>query len=271
VPQAIKQEPPAVPLADRVRRDLVYQALLRSRPLFTPHRENLLARGLDEMAITRARFKSTPTEEEAARIVSGIAEDCDLAGVAGFYKGRSGWELVKVPSGFFVQILDRQGLIQALQVRCDVLRHPKDPRYKWLSSRGFPLGVSSGAPAHIQNPERIKATGRVVVTEGSLKSLIASRYLPPAEGGMIALAGVSTFGENFGQQLVSVWPNLHTAIIAFDNDWREKREVKTQLHRLVRSLKAASVWVEVRTWEHEKGIDDYLVAEALEASEVAVA
>jgi hypothetical protein len=267
----IKPGPSSSPLADRVTRDLVYQAFLRALPLLPDHRQNLQARGLEELSITRARFKSTPTEEEAARIAAGIAEDCDLAGVPGFYKDRSGWRLVKIPSGFLIPVLDRQGLIQSLQIRCDYLKHPKDARYKWLSSRGYPLGTSSGAPVHVQNPERIASTGRCIITEGALKSLIASRYLSPSEGGLIALAGVGTFNERFGAQISSVWPGLHTAVVAFDNDWREKREVKAQLHRLARSLKAASLHVEIRTWEHEKGIDDYLVAEALEASEVAVA
>jgi hypothetical protein len=270
-PKVVKAKLQTAQLADRVTRDLVYQALLRWLSLLPAHRENLQARGLDELAITRARFKSTPTEEEAARIAAGIAEDYDLAGIPGFFKDKTCWGMVKVSSGFFVPVLDRQGLIQALQVRCDYLKDSKDPRYKWLSSKNFPLGVSSGAPTHIQNPERIPSTGRVLITEGAIKALIVAKYLSPSEGGIIALAGVSTFNEKFGEQLRSVWPALHTAVLAFDSDWRENRAVKVHLHRLARLLEAASIHVEVRTWGHEKGIDDYLLAEALEASEVAVA
>ena len=169
---------------------------------------------------------------------------------------------------------DRQGLIQGLQIRCDVLKHDKAPRYLWLSSRDFPSGTSSSAPVHVQNPERITATDRIIITEGALKSFVASCYLPPAEGGLLALAGVSTFRENFGVQLKSVWPDLHTAAICFDADFAEKREVRQQLRRLVRSLKAASFEsVLVRTWERHcgKGIDDLLTAESYESAEVAVA
>jgi hypothetical protein len=259
---------------DRRVRDAVYQALLRSLTLFTPHRENLEARGLNQLAIARGRFKSTPTGEEAARTVKGITEDCDLSGIAGFYKDSSGWKLVKVPTGFFVQVLDRDGLIQGLQVRRDILRHPKDPRYIWLSSRNYPHGTSSGAPVHVQNPERISATGRVLITEGSLKSFIASCYLSPDEGGLLAVSGTSAFRENFGHQLKSVWPALHTAICTFDADWIEKREVKQALRRLVHSLKAASFEsVLVRTWERQrgKGIDDLLTSEPSEVMEVQVA
>jgi DNA primase len=259
---------------DRTKRDLVYQALLRALTLFTPHRENLMQRGLDELSIARGRFKSTPAEDEAARIVAGIAEDCDLSGIAGFYRDRGTWRIVKTPSGFFIPVLDRQGLIQGLQIRRDVLRHQKDPRYLWLSSHPdhFKDGTSSGAPTHIQNPERITATGRVLITEGALKAFVAAQHLSPDEGGLVALSGVSTFDEHFGAKLKSVWPNLQHASIAFDADWSQKREVKMQLRRLARSLLAASLSVSVRTWETGKGIDDYLVTESREETlEVAVA
>jgi hypothetical protein len=71
-----------------------------------------------------------------------------------------------------------------------------------------------------------------------------------------------------------VWPDLHTAIVCLDADWKIKAEVKSALRRLVRSLKAASFEsVNVRTWELQqgKGIDDALVAESCEVVEVAVA
>nr|MDQ3821226.1 hypothetical protein [Acidobacteriota bacterium] len=183
---------------DRPKRDLVYQTVLRSLPLFTSHRENLESRGLDELSIARGRFKSTPTEEEAACIVESLS-GLDLAGAPGFYKDSTGWRMVKVPSGFFVPVLDRQGLIQGLQIRRDILKSEKDSRYQWLSSRSYPLGTSSGSPVHIQNPERITNTGRAIITEGALKAFVAAQHLPPDEGGLIALAGVSTFQDQFGE------------------------------------------------------------------------
>lgn len=269
------EQQPALPI-DRFKCDLVYQVLLRSLHLFTSHSENLQQRGLDEMSIVRGRFKSTPTEEEAARIVKTLLEECDLAGVPGFYKDASGWRMVKTPTGFFVPVLDRDGLIRGLQIRCDYLKNPKNARYRWLSSHPdyFPRGTSSGAPVHVQNPERIAATGRVIITEGALKSFVASRFLSPEEGGLLAVSGTSAFRESFGCQIKSVWPGLHTVVCAFDADWTEKKEVKQHLRRLVRFLKAASFEsVLVRTWERQrgKGIDDLLVSESYEVAEVAVA
>src|SRR5947209_49962 len=171
-------------------------------------------------------------------------------------------------------MLDRQGLIQGLQIRRDHLRHPKDSPYLWLSSNPeyFTHGTKAGRHIHIQNPERIKATGRVLITEGALKAFVAAQYLSPDQGGLVALAGVTNFRDNFGHQLKSAWPELHTASIAFDRDWQEKLEVKRQLHRLIKSLSAASFSaVTVLTWEQGKGIDDFLVAEVDERQKAVVA
>lgn len=260
----VKPEPKETRAA-RHTRHTIYEVLLRLSPLLPEHRENLSARGLSPEAIARGLFKSTPTEAETEQIASEISRDCEPSGVPGFFYERGRWQLVKVPSGFFVPVRDRAGLIQGLQVRRDYLRHAKDPRYTWLSSRGYPLGTSSGAPAGIEYPERIIETGRALITEGSLKAYVAAQYLPPDEGGIIALAGVSTFRDTFALHLKQAFPSLHSVSIAFDRDWREKREVKRQLYRLMRLLKAESLSVSVCTWDTtEKGIDDYLVAEARE-------
>lgn len=246
---------------------MVYQVLLRSLPLLTPHNEDLEARGLDALARVRGKFKSTPTEEEAAHFVSKIIAECDLSDVPGFYKDHTGWRMVKTPSGYFVPVLDRDGLIQGLQIRRDVLRHPKDPRYLWLSSSNYPSGTSSGAPAHIQNPERM-ATGKCIITEGALKSFVAAQHLPPDEGGIIGLAGVSCFRDDFALHLKQAFPSLHSVAIAFDRDWQSKKEVKRQLHRLLRVLKSQEFNVSICTWDTpEKGLDDFLVAESCEVVE----
>lgn len=260
---------PTPPRVDRAFRDVVYRTLLRCLPLLPAHRDDLLRRRLSLQSIEQGNFKSTPTEDER-RMIERNLYPADLAGIAGFYREGDVWRMVKTPSGFFIPVLDRDGLIQGLQIRKDYQRDKDDPRYVWLSSKRWPSGTSSGAPVHIQNPERIAATGRAIITEGSLKSFVAATYLSPNDGGLIALAGVSSFKEHFGSLLRQVWPELHTISIAFDADWKEKREVKAQLHRLIKSLKAASIKsITVRTWEREKGLDDFLVAESYEVAEVA--
>jgi hypothetical protein len=258
--------------ADRQLIHALYSALLRLLVLLPAHRESLQARGLSFQTIERELFRSTPTEEEAREIAENLAETCDLAGIPGFYKRGGVWQIVKTPSGFFVPIRDRDGLIQGLQIRKDYLRHEKDPRYTWLSSHPdyYHKGTSSGAPVHIQHADRISATGKALITEGALKSIVAGEYLPADEGGLIALAGTSAFRENFGEQLKTAWPMLQIVQLAFDADFRVKREVRGQLYRLARVLSASGLRVRVLTWDtQEKGLDDYLYAEALQKEAVA--
>jgi len=258
----VKQRPRTVEVvANRDTRHTVYASLLRSLPLLPAHRDGLLRRGLSLSAIEL--FKSTPTEDEAERITAEIAREYNLAGVAGFYKDSGRWCMVKIPSGFFIPVMDRHGLIQALQIRKDYQRDKDDPRYIWLSSKGRPYGASPGTPAHVQNPERIHETGKAILTEGALKAIIASEYLSLDEGGLIALSGVGCFRDNFGLALKDAFPSLHSIAIALDRDWQDNPQVKTQLRRLVRLLKLSEFEsVTVRTWDNEKGIDDFLVAES---------
>lgn len=260
-----------VPVANRRMRSVIYSALLRHLRLLPAHRDDLTRRGLTTEAIERGGFRSTPPLPSACEITKELSGECSLAGVAGFFKSNSRWQMVKVPSGFFIPICDSEGLIQGLQIRRDYLRNDKDCRYLWFSSKSFPFGTGSGAPAHIQNPERVHATGKLIITEGALKSFVAAQFLDANEGGILGLAGVSTFRENIGTRLRHTWPNLQNVAIAFDRDWHEKLEVKRQLYRLIQSLKQASfASISVRTWEREKGIDDYLRSENLSA-EVATA
>jgi len=265
-PPVVKETKPVAPVADKYIRDAVYRALLWQLTLSDEHRSNLVRRGLNEQTIEQGKFKSTPDAEASTRIAAALASEADLAGVAGFYREGAAWRMVKVPRGFFVPVLDRGGLIQGLQIRRDELHSPKDPRYIWLSSKGYAFGTSSGAPCHVQNPERIAATGRAVITEGSLKAFVAAQYLSPEAGGLLALAGVATFRDDFGSVLKQAFPTLQHIAIAFDRDWKEKREVKAQLYRLLCVLKRAGFEsITIQTWDRpEKGLDDLLVAEAME-------
>jgi hypothetical protein len=267
-PIAIPPQPKAEAKTDKALIASVYLTMLRALPLLPAHGDSLLGRGLSLDAIEAGNFKSTPTSDEAASITQGLAAEVDLSNVPGFYRENGEWKLTHTPSGFFVPVLDRRGHIQALQIRKDVLRHDDDPRYCWFSSKGKPQGASSGAPFHVQNPERITATGRLTITEGALKSFVAAQYMNVNEGGLLALSGVSVFQDNIAAQLKNAWPNLEQIAIAFDRDWREKREVKQQLFRLMEALQGNFESITVRTWDGpEKGLDDYLVAEAVERSE----
>jgi hypothetical protein len=232
-----------------------------------------MSRGLNASAIDAGKFKSTPTAEEAAEIVRGLSSAYDLSNVPGFFQECGKWMIAHTPAGFFVPVLNRKGQIQGLQIRKDYQQSKRDSRYVWFSSKGKPRGASPGAPAHVQNPERINATGNLIVSEGSLKAFVAAQYLEELEGGLLAFSGVGVFQDSIGEHIRRAWPNLQRISIAFDIDWRVKPQVKQQLFRLMQILRGAGFEsVTIRTWEGpEKGLDDYLVAEAREQREVAVA
>jgi DNA primase len=260
------------PRADRQLIHAIYSALLRLLVLLPAHRDALLARGLSLQTIERELFRSTSTEEEAREIAENLVETCDPKGVPGFFRRSGRWQMVKAPSGFFTVVRDRAGLIQGLQIRKDYQKDKDDPRYIWLSSNPefYPLGTKSGSLIHIQHGERITITGKAIITEGPLKSIVASEFLSPDEGGIVALPSVNTFRETLGSHLTEVWPNLQTVNISFDADWKSKREVKFHLHRLIQVLKGAGLSVNVRTWPTtEKGIDDYLLSKSYAVAEVA--
>jgi hypothetical protein len=120
--------------------------------------------------------------------------------------------------------------------------------------------VGPGAPVHICRPERIRVTGEAILTEGALKSAVISFFLGC---GVIGVAGVSTFTEDFGERLREDFPELRRVTIAYDNDWRQKREVRKALFRLQGTLRRAGLRWSVRKWPDAwKGYDDYLAATA---------
>ena len=122
-------------------------------------------------------------------------------------------------------------------------------------------GASSGAPVHFCRPERIRASGEALLTEGALKGAVISFFLGC---GVIAVPGVSTFAEGFGAQLKADFPELRHVRIAYDNDWAVKREVRKALFRLQGTLRRAGLRWSIRKFPSVfKGYDDYLAATML--------
>jgi hypothetical protein len=148
-------------------------------------------------------------------------------------------------------------------------RDEGEPRYIWLSTPPdrFKDGASSGAPVHFARPQRVSVTNETIITEGGLKGNIISYFLNCP---VVAVAGVSTFKDDFADTLKRDLPELRRVVIAYDSDWQQKREVKRALLRLQRTLAKAGLRWKVRTWPPEfKGYDDFLNAVSLERAEVA--
>ena len=224
--------------------------------LSSNHANNLLeARGLSDGAIVANLYASTPLTGRARDICDELSEKFDLTRVPGFYRDEKElWQMNIKQQGLFIPIRDAQGRIVACQIRCDA----GDIRYIWFSSKGLREGASSGAPIHFAKPDLVRLTGNAFITEGALKAdIIAERE----QSAVIGLPGVLGFSsETFSRQLNASLPELKTLIIVFDSDWREKKDVKKALFRLIASLRQSGITLTVRDWDSAagKGYDDFL-------------
>lgn len=246
--------------ADHVSR--VYTLLLERLSLREGHRAKLLLRGLSDDEINRLGHVSAPRSDEGHDIAECLSK-YGLRGVPGFYREGGRWKL-REGSGIYIAVRDARRRVRGIQIRRD---GEEAPRYVWLSSNGRPEGSGPGAPVHYCRPERVRATGEALLSEGALKSSIISFFL---DCGVIGVAGVSTFAEDFGERLKADFHGLRHVTICYDNDWHQKREVRKALFRLQGTLRRAGLRWSVRKFpDAYKGYDDYLAATAARGEGVA--
>ncbi len=246
--------------AEITRRDEIHREMLDVLTLTARDRRNLLNRGLDAMAIERNGYRSVPSSLSVHDVLAHF-KGRDMAGIPGFYKQDGSWKLNinDWHSGFLVPVRDVRGRIEGVQIRRAEVK-PDEPRYVWLSSSSKNDGASSGAPAHFRNPDRAQSSGQAIITEGALKADTASHLLGDRHC-VIALAGVGTFRDDFGQWLRERIPELKQVMIAFDADAARIPSVRHQLERLGERLRSAGLDARELTWDERlgKGLDDYLL------------
>ncbi len=242
--------------ADADRAHAVFTAMLEHLRLSESHANNLLdVRGLSDTTIAARLYATVPDEARGRRLASALARKFDLTGIPGIYL-QDGWRLNTAHKGFYLPCRDARGRIVACQIRRDA---GDDPKYVWLSSRGYAKGASSGAPIHFAKPDLSARTRRAILTEGILKADICAELLDCC---VIGFAGVSSFPADAGAYLREHLPRLAEVAIAYDADFQTKPEVRAALLRLRDALKRAGVRVRAWTWDlsEGKGFDDYLLA-----------
>lgn len=267
--------------ADISRRDKMNSQILSVLKLNDRDRKNLAGRGLDDETINKNEYKSVPTPSRLDEVMTHFKEE-DLRGIPGFFRKGERWRLNigewtskkdgvtrSYHQGFLVPVRDIQGRIEGFQVRRAEVRDEDEPRYIWLSSSNKEEGASSGAPIHFRNVDLARRSGQAIITEGALKADVATHLLGYKHA-FIAVAGVSTFGDDFGQRLRSQIPELHQVVIAFDADADRKPEVLQALNRLSETLSGAGLDVRELKWEEKKGkgIDDYLLSDPAHRNKV---
>ncbi|MDQ3253565.1 MAG: DUF3854 domain-containing protein, partial [Acidobacteriota bacterium] len=158
-------------------------------------------------------------------------------------------------------IRDEHSRVVGCQIRRDDAADGRG-KYVWFSSSNYPHGTPSGAPVHYAKSHLLRDASEVVVTEGILKSDVASYILNAT---VIGGGGVHNFGRDFAENLKVKFPNIKTCIIAFDSDYRTNPQVRAALEKLMRNLSGVGFRVRVRTWPPpHKGLDDHLLAASIQ-------
>jgi DNA primase len=263
-----------VSVRGEINRHLLTVLKLRPRD-----QNDLLRRGLDDAAIERNGYKSVPLPSELNDLMKKF-EGKDLRGIPGFFRKDGTWRLSigewkdknqtvhSFHQGYLIPVRDVRGDIAGFQIRRANVSGD-EPRYIWLSSNEKEDGTSSGAPIHYRNVELARKTGQAILTEGSLKADVSGHLLNDKHA-LIAVAGVSSFPEDFGRRLTSQIPELRQVVIAFDADAERKPEVWKALERLSGTLQKAGLDVRELKWEEGlgKGLDDFLLKDQEHRNEV---
>ena len=247
------------PLASRTVRHRAYTALIHAAALTPEHRAALIARGLSDDAIDQAGYASLPADSREP-LLAAMQATGDVTGVPGVSRSLNGnhWRLEGSP-GLLIPVRDRQGRIQACQIRTD----NGGARYQWLSSApkhpGW-TGRSPGTPFHVAGRQWMQGAAQWwYVTEGPLKADVVAAYLKRP---VIGIPGVA-LAAKLAQALVNWRPP--TVVIAFDQDAAPdtRARVREAEAALATVLAQAGIRVLLGRWpEGPKGFDDALMAGA---------
>lgn len=156
--------------AGRIETDHTYKSLLSLLSLSDAHEKKLRERGLSRAQIEKLGARSVPVDDRMRYARMLVHQGCTVRGIPGFYKNhRKDWAIAfPKKSGIMFPIPDRDGLYAGIQIRMDQIKDGR--KYLWLSSAGYPEGISCGSPAAFFGDMDITELN---VTEGGLKAYCA--------------------------------------------------------------------------------------------------
>ncbi len=190
-------------------------------------------------------------------------QNSSIGGIPGFWLDKRGKVCLWNDKDYSVPMMlipyrNADGFVQACQIRF-MCRMIKKVRYVWLSTPKRSGGLSSGTPIHfachnIDSPQK-----PILITEGALKAETAQILKP--EFSVIATAGVSCSHKEIIRAT-----RFRSILIAFDSDYRHKRQVSRHIAGLLemRFADAKQYGYNCQTnflvWSDKfKGIDDALL------------
>ena len=246
--------------------DDAYRALLARLTLWPMDVANLESRGLSAEAIRRGLYRTLPSDGRSAvaRAVLDATGIRDFWSIPGFMRSEVGSYLTLAgPPGLLIPVLDAEGRIVALKIRC---RTDDGPRYLSFSARHHG-GASAEAALHV--PARARAlldagAESLLVTEGELKADVITelRGLP-----CVSVPGVGAW--RLALAAVDRWKPREGVVLAFDNDRFTNPSVQRANEALKAELRAQGVRARCADWDRaHKGLDDHLAARKRAESEV---
>ena len=244
---------PQAPLADINTRDQVYRALLEKLSLAQDHYANLLGRGLDDSAITRLQYRTTPAGNLHALTQELIDEGHQLRGVPGFYRDDNGrWTMALFWRGIMIPCRDRFGRIQRIHIRLDK-KMKKGGKFLPLSSTDMLDGACAENWCYMVGTNR----EYILLIEGYMKADIVNHFTGLT---VLAIPGVTSLQhlETTLKELIGL--GLKRVMTCFDMDYLKNWHVEGAYTKLVKLLGGLDITFGTYLWVPDcNGLDDYIL------------
>ncbi len=255
---------PQVESADVTTKHAVYTRLLELCPPSLADRDYLMSKAGHTDAMIDGNYGTLPGQDNQKALIATLVEEFGAATVATVpgivtTNGHLCWN----GSGLLIAHRDRQGRIQALQVRLSLPGGGKI--YRWLSSTKVG-GPSSGAPAHIARPPVVR-DHRIYVCESGKTAIYLAHTLGAT---VVALAGLSNHGPALHVlAALAKHEDAEVAVLLLDavdpaDPEAARKEALTEQQRqaLAAAVSRLGYHVKIGRWAHAdgKGPDDLLIA-----------
>ena len=277
--EEIKKKKTEKPKADRYTCHNIYKVLFESSSLSEKHQKILLKERHLPLDRIKADYFTLPSSKKSM-VIEAIHRkypnipDKYIAFVPGFFMSEGKLDFI-CPKGIGILIRDKDGLIQAVQIRKDTVKSKKESRYVWFSSsfaayqpEKYFGGAGCNSPKDVMIPKKPK-DGVLCITEGRFKSEILGRY-----GNItISVQGVSTFKgiEQTIRALKSATPhtiNVRHIYMFFDADiWGNFQlfeETEKMVKLLYKNFPSCTFRYAVWSKKEGKGIDDIIINHHME-------
>lgn len=277
----VKPAKKELPVADLATRDKIYREIIlkgMNVSLSIPCANDLARRGLplNKMPYIVATQNqnccctSWFQDLKGRNFTKGNAIVKGVPGVFGVDMVKDGkedykWTYLNMPRNFGYLIPIITHLKDKPAISCCQIRHLEgEVRYTFFTSQDLANGVSVTGCNKVHYSRNFFKKGTISVpktvylTEGPLKADVAS-YL--SGRCFIAVPGVNSVSDLPKELRYLKSKGCEKINLAFDMDYREKKEVKKAMDNVSEMIKKSGLKLQIMKWDNKyKGIDDYLLS-----------